>query len=177
MKGTKVSARYAKSLMEIALEKGNLDQVVNDMNYLNETQSANKELVSLFNSPIVDSAKKIAVFKEVFAQFESITMDFVVMVTEKKRENFLPEIAKSFDAQVKEYKGIHTVELVSAVSLDDSTKRTILAKVEASVNGTLEVTETIDPSIIGGFIVKMGDRRIDASISSQLNKLKQSLTH
>jgi F-type H+-transporting ATPase subunit delta len=177
MKGTKVAARYAKSLLELAIERGNLEQVAGDMKYLYETQAKNAELVSLFNSPIIDTAKKIEVMKAVFGQFETITMDFVVMIAEKKRENFLPEIAASFNAQLKEYKGIHMVELVSAIALDESTKKTILAKVEASVNGTLEVTEKIDPSLIGGFIVNIGDRRIDASVASQFNKLKQSLTH
>jgi F-type H+-transporting ATPase subunit delta len=177
MKGTKVAARYAKSLLEIAIEKGIVDQVANDMRYLHETQAENKELVNLFNSPIVSSAKKNEVLKEVFAQFEAISTSFLTMVVNKGRESYLPEMSYSFIQQVKEYKGIVPVELVSAVALDDNTKKNILAKIEGSVKGSLEVSETIDPSIIGGFIVKMGDRRIDASVSSQLNKLKQSLTH
>ena len=68
------------------------------------------------------------------------------------------------------------MELVTAVALDDATRKTILAKVDDYVKGTLEVKETIDPALIGGFIVKMGDKQIDASVSSQLNNLKQRLT-
>jgi len=177
MKGSKVAARYAKSLLEITIEKGMVDQVANDMSHLYDTQAENKDLVSLFNSPVVSSAKKNEVLKEVFAQFEGLTASFVSMVVNKGRENHLPQIAYSFIQQVKEHKGIVPVELISAVALDDSTKKNIFSKIESSVKGTLEVSETIDPSIIGGFIVKMGDRRIDASVSSQLNKLKQSLTH
>ena len=85
-------------------------------------------------------------------------------------------ISVEFEAQVKAYKGIVPITLVSAIPLEASTKEAILAKVRGSVKGTLEVTEEIDPSIIGGFLVKMGDTRIDASVSSQLNKLKQRLT-
>ncbi|MBU2019211.1 MAG: ATP synthase F1 subunit delta [Bacteroidetes bacterium] len=177
MKGSKVAARYAKALLEISIEKGILDQVANDMSHLYETQEQNRELVSLFNSPIVGADKKIEILKEVFGAFEPASRDFVELITKNGRENHLPEIAASFATQVKEYKGIVAIEIVSATALNEDTKNTILAKVQTTVKGTLEVTEKIDPSIIGGFIVKMGDRRIDASVSSQINKLKQSLTH
>ena len=177
MKGTKVAARYAKALLDISIDNGIIDQVANDMRHLNETQKENPELVSLFNSPIIDSTKKIAILKEVFGAFEKSTADFVELVTKNGRESFLPLIASTFEAQLKEYKGIVPVEIVSAVALDEETKNNILTKVQTTVTGTLEVTEVIDPSIIGGFIVKMGDRRIDASVILQLNKLKQSLTH
>ena len=177
MKGSKVATRYAKALLDIAIERGIVDQVANDMRHLYETQKENRELVSLFNSPIVDSNKKIAILKEVFGAFENATAEFVELVTKNSREAYLPEVAASFEAQVKEYKGIVPVEIVSAIALDASTKNSILAKVQGTVSGTLEVSETVDASIIGGFIVKMGDRRIDASVSNQINKLKQSLTH
>lgn len=177
MKGTKASVRYAQSLLDLALEKGNLDQVANDMKHLYETTEANPELARFFKSPIVAGDKKISVIKEVFGAFESMTMSFVELVTKNGRESLLPQIALSFGDLVKAHKGIVPVELVSAVKLDDATRKNILAKVEGSIEGTLEVTETVDESIVGGFIVKMGDRRIDASVKSQFNKLKQSLTN
>jgi len=177
MKGTKVAARYAKSLLELALEKGNLDAVVNDMRYLRQVTAENHALEVLFNSPIVPATKKIEAFKEVFGQFEALSLSFLTLITNKGRENFMPTIAQSFLDMVKEHKGIVPVELITAVALDEATRNNIMAKIEASVKGTLEVTETIDPDIIGGFIVNMGDRRIDASVKSQFNKLKQSLTH
>jgi len=77
---------------------------------------------------------------------------------------------------VKEYKGIVPITIVSAKQLEDSTRRIILEKVENSVTGQLEVTELIDDSLIGGFIVRMGDKQIDASVASQFNELKQRLT-
>jgi F-type H+-transporting ATPase subunit delta len=177
MKGSKVAARYAKALLETSIEKGIVDQVANDMNHLHETQEQNRELVSLFNSPIVGADKKIDILKEVFTAFEPTTADFVELITKNGRENHLPEIAASFAEQVREHKGIVLIEIISATALNEETRNTILTKVQANVKGTLEVTERIDESIIGGFIVKMGDRRIDASVSNQLNKLKQSLTH
>ena len=102
---------------------------------------------------------------------------FFELVTNNGREALLPEIAESFDTQLKEQRGIVSVELVSAVKLDEETKKTILAKLDTLKKGTFEISETIDADLIGGFIVKMGDKQIDASVASQLNKLKQRLTH
>ena len=177
MKGSKVATRYAKALLEIAIEKGIVDQVSNDMQYLFETQANNRELVSLFNSPIVSAEKKISVLKEVFGAFEDTSSSFIEMVVRNGRDSHLPEIAAAFANQVKEHKGIVAIEIIYASVMSETAKDLIVKKVQATIKGTLEVTEKIDPSIIGGFIVKMGDRRIDASVSSPLNKLKQSLTH
>lgn len=177
MKGTKVAVRYAKSLMELALENGNLDTVTGDMNYFQQTLDNNHELAVLLSSPIIDGNKKMEVFRNVFGQFEKSTMSFFELVTKNGREGILPAIAKSYDAEVKAYKGIVPVELVTAVALDEATRKAILAKVDEHVKGTLEVKETINPDIIGGFIVKMGDKQIDASVANQLNNLKQRLTH
>ncbi len=177
MKGTKVAVRYAKSLLELALENGNLDTVAGDMRYFSQTLDENPELTRLLNSPVIEGAKKVQVFKNVFGQFEKVTMSFFELVTKNGREGVLPEIAKSFDREVKIFKGIVSVELITAVALDEATRKMILAKVDDSVKGTLEVKETINPDLIGGFIVKMGDKQIDASVANQLNNLKQRLTH
>ncbi len=177
MKQTKAAIRYATSLLELSLEKGNLDQVAADMKYFSDTVAENRDLALMLTSPIIDGGKKAEVFKMIFGQFEAVTMSFFELITKNGREAILPEIAAAFEAKVKEHKGIVPVELVSAIALDEATKTKILAKVDASVKGKLEVTETIDPTIIGGFIIKMGDKQIDASVSNQLNNLKQRLTH
>jgi F-type H+-transporting ATPase subunit delta len=130
----------------------------------------------LISSPIVNPDKKISIFEKVFEQFEEVTMAFVKLITKNGRESFLPAIAASFDAQVKELRGIHPMTLITAAPLDAATKDAILAKVQTSVNGQLEVTEEIDESLIGGFMVRMGDMQIDASVLSQFNNLKQRLT-
>ena len=88
----------------------------------------------------------------------------------------MPQIAEAFIALVKEHKGIVPVSLISARPLDAKTKEMITSKVQAMVSGQLEIEEKIDESIIGGFIVRMGDTQIDASVASQFNNLKQRLT-
>lgn len=176
MKGTKAASRYAKALLELAIEQNKLDLVAADMSYLTQVNAESAEFAVLLNSPIINSQKKIAVFRELFNQFDVLTTSFIELIAKNGRESLLAEIAASFTAQLKAYKGIVPITIVSASKLDEGTKKSILQKVEGSVKGQLEVTEIIDASIIGGFIVKIDDKQIDASISSQFNKLKQRLT-
>lgn len=176
MKSTKVASRYAKSLLEIAIEQKKVDSILGDMNFLLQTSKDSHDFELLIASPIVDGGKKIEIFKRVFEQFEDISMSFVELITKNGREAYLPEIAASFEAQVKAYKGITPVTLITAKELDQATKDKIIAKVQGQVDGQIEVTEKIDESIIGGFVVRMGDMRIDASVQSQFNNLKQRLT-
>lgn len=176
MKGTKTASRYATALLEIAIEQNKLEQVASDMNYLLEANNETVDFQLLINSPVINSDKKIAIFSEIFGQFEEVSMSFIKLITKNRRESYLPTIAASFDKQLKEYKGIVPVTIISATPLDSSVKSAILGKVEGSAKGQLEVKELIDESLIGGFIVRMGDKQIDASVASQFNNLKQRLT-
>jgi F-type H+-transporting ATPase subunit delta len=176
MKGTKAASRYAKALLELAIEQNKLDRIAADMAYLAKINHDEKDFAVLLNSPVVKSDKKIAIFNELFGQFDELTTKFINLITKNRREGLLAEIAHSFEAQVKEYKGIVPVTLISATALDNATKEAILAKVKGSINGQPEITEVIDEELIGGFIVRMGDKQIDASIARQFNNLKQRLT-
>jgi F-type H+-transporting ATPase subunit delta len=176
MKSTKAASRYAKALLEIAIEKKMIDSILGDMNFLMQTNHETPDFGSFIASPIIDANKKIQIFESVFDQFEDISMSFIKLITKNRRESLLPEIAGSFEMLVKEHRGIVPIKLISAIKLNETTKETILAKIESSVKGQLEVTEEIDESLIGGFMVRMGDVQIDASVSSQFNNLKQRLT-
>jgi len=176
MKSTKVAFRYAKSLLEIAQDQKNIDSVLGDMKFLLHASEGSKDFDMLVTSPIINATKKIEIFEKIFEQFETISMDFIKLITNNGREEFLPEIARSFEAQVKESRGIVPITIISAVKLDDATRSKIVAKVQETVKGELEIEEKIDTSLIGGFMVRMGDMQIDASIANQFNNLKQRLT-
>jgi len=176
MKNTKVATRYARALLELSIEQKNLDSVLGDMNVLAATIRNSREFELLLSNPIVKADKKIQIFQEAFEQFEKTTLSFVVMITNNRRESILGDIAETFEALVKEHRGIVPMTLTSAVALDASTRDQIVAKVQATVDGRLEVKEHIDESLIGGFVIRMGDHQIDASVANQLNNLKQRLT-
>jgi len=176
MKSTKAATRYATALLELAIENNKVDAILEDMNYLLSANEQTHDFQTLLKSPIIKAEKKISIFGEVFGQFEKVTKDFLTLITNNGREGMLVEIATSFGNQVKTYKGIIPVTISSAVALNAETRESILAKVRTVVKGTLEVTEEVDASLIGGFIVKMDGTQIDASVSSQLNNLRAELT-
>lgn len=176
MKSTKAASRYAKALLELAIENKKVDVIANDMKHLSSVCAENSDFIKFLNSPVVRADKKIAIFSEIFGQFDQVTTLFVNLIFSNRREFLFAEIASSFNDQVKAYKGIVPITITSASPLTGSTKEAILSKIRGSVKGELEITEEIDAELIGGFIVRMGDNQIDASISNQLNNLKQRLT-
>jgi F-type H+-transporting ATPase subunit delta len=177
MRNTKVAARYARALLDLALEQGKLDSVLGDMQVFSATVKESSEFELLLSNPIVKADKKIEIFQLAFEPFEKCTQDFISLVTNNGREAMLGDIAIAFEAIVKEHRGIVPMTLTSATTLDAKTRDAIIAKVQSSVEGTLEVEEKIDESLIGGFVVRMGDQQIDASVASQLilRKQQQSL--
>lgn len=175
MKGTKAASRYAKALLELAVEQNKLDEVSADMRALTSANKETRDFQLFLDSPVINAEKKNNVFRELF-QFDTLTSSFVELITKNGREAFLPEIADSFDVQLKAHQGIVPVTLISAKPLDQATKSAILDKVQASVSGKIELNEQIDESLLGGFVVRMGDNQIDASVANQLKNLKQRLT-
>jgi F-type H+-transporting ATPase subunit delta len=176
MKSTKAASRYAKALLELSIEKNRIDQVTSDISTLLQANNETKEFQLFLDSPVINAEKKNSIFKVLFPKFDEITTLFIELITKNGREAMIPQIADSFEAQLKAHKGIVPVTLISANALDSKTKETIIAKVQSTITGILEVTEQIDASLIGGFVVKIGDNRIDASVANQLENLKQRLT-
>ncbi len=177
MKGTIVASRYAKSLLDLALEKNISEKVNSDMVQLSEICVESEDLITVLNNPTINSQKKSEVFTALFkGRVENESLDFINLITQNSRESLLPVIAQSFTKLYKKQNNIIDVELISAVALDDAAKSKIMDKVKSIyADSTIEITEKIDESILGGFIVKIGDKQIDASIASQLSNLKNVL--
>ena len=176
MKSTKSASRYAKALLELAIEQQKLESIESNMSRILAAAKETNEFQVFLDSPVINIDKKVAVLNSLFGEFEPLTLSFLALITKNGRERLITEIAQSYISQVKEFKGIIPISITSARKLDEATKATILAKINASVTGTLEITELIDESLIGGFIVTMGDKQIDASVVSQLARMKQQLT-
>ena len=177
MKGTIVASRYAKSLLDLSVEKNNLDKINDDMVQLSEICEESKDLTNLLNNPVVNSDKKANVFDKLFkGKMDDLSLAFIQLINKNKRENLLPNIAQSFTQLYKEHKHILDVELISAQPLEDSVKTKIIDKVKAKYDGySINLIEKTDASLIGGFIVKIKDKQLDASIASQLTNLKNIL--
>lgn len=176
MSVTKVAYRYAQALIDLAAEKNTVEEVYGDMNQLASVCEESRDFRALLNSPVIVWHKKQAIFKQLFEKsISEMSMGFMNLIAKNSRENLLPEIAEGYIQLYRKSKNIHEVYVTSAVALDQSTKDKIIEKIKAEVNGTIELTETVDPELIGGFIVRMEDKQIDASISSQLADLRNVL--
>lgn len=176
MKGKKSASRYAKALLELAVEGNKTERVSEDMQALSAARKETRDFQLFLDSPVINPEKKNNIFRELFGYFDPLTFSFIELITKNGREYMLPEIAESFISQLKAHQGIVPVTLISPKPLDENTKKAILAKVQATVEGKLELEEQTDPSLLGGFIVRMGDTQIDASVANQLKNLKQRLT-
>ena len=176
MKGTIVASRYAKSLLELSIEKNNLDKVNDDMVQLSEICAESKDLRNLLNNPTINESKKIEVFNTLFkGQMDEMSLAFITLITKNSREGILPAIAESFTQLYKAHNNILEVILVSAQPMEDTAKTKIIDKIKATFDGKIELIEQVDPSLIGGFIVKIGDKQLDSSVASQLTNLKNIL--
>jgi F-type H+-transporting ATPase subunit delta len=129
------------------------------------------------NSPVIKTDKKISILKVLFPEFTELTTSFIELITKNKREYLLTEIASAFVSLLKKQNGIVPISVTSAVKLEKQTLNQILEKLKSHVDGAFEVTEEVDPSLIGGFVVRMEDKQIDASIASQLNRMKIELAN
>lgn len=177
MTGTKLSARYSRSLLLLAIERGELDQVFNDMKLISKTCSENRDLTILLRSPIIKTDKKRNILREIFAdKISGTSLAFIEIITNKRREYFLEKIAEEFTHQYKQNSNITTAIVTTTAQLDGSLKEKIMTLVKNKTRQEVELIERVDEKLIGGFILRIGDNQIDASIHRKLSDLKKSFS-
>lgn len=172
---TRVSSRYAKSLLNLAFEQGKLEAVYEDMTLIDATCADSRDLVLLLKSPVIKADKKLSILNAVFGgKVGELTMAFIQLLTKKKREQYIDEIAYSFLNQYKEHKNILSAVITTAVELDDKVRKEVLDLVKKSGDQEVAVTEKVDKDILGGFVLRIGDTQVDSSLKSKLQKLTRS---
>jgi F-type H+-transporting ATPase subunit delta len=173
MPNPRLAFRYAKSLIDLALERGELERVYADMKWLNSVCKSNRDFVNVLKSPVINSDTKRKIVEAVVkSNVSEMTNGFNSLLVAKGRENFLPEIVEAFIAAYKEYKHIKIVKLTSATPLSDPIRNAIVEQVKKSAGfETIELEEKVDPSIIGGFVLQIGDKLVDASIAYDLRSI------
>lgn len=184
MKETRATTRYARSFAELATEQGQLEQVYADMNYIQKVCNGNRELSILLNSPVIKTDKKQAILKQIFQENVSkLTASFLHLITAKRREPLLSSIAESFIQQYKVRKKILTAVITTASGLDEDIRKKVLALIQSGADSNLpdkpsaiELIEKINENLLGGFVLTVGDKRVDASIATQVKRLAMSFS-
>jgi len=167
----RIASRYAKSLIQLAQEKGKLDEVFNDMKSIDRTFENSRDLKLMFKSPIINSDKKLNIVQKLFeGKITELLYKFLTLMIKKGREAHFHEMAESFIEQYNALKNITPVTITSAVKLDAGLIQNMVASLKKKEKlGEVELKEVIDESIIGGFILQYGDKMIDSSVSRSLS--------
>lgn len=172
MKGTRAALRYAKATLNLAKEKGLASDINNDMILIDKTLDENQELLIMLKSPIIKSYVKKSVLTEIFGKkVNAITIGLINLLIENKRLPIMQMVAKEFIVIYDFLKGIEIAHVTSAVPLSKELEARLLKKVEEIIGKQITLKNIIDPSIIGGFILRVGDKQFDSSVSNQLNTL------
>jgi F-type H+-transporting ATPase subunit delta len=175
MNDSKISVRYSKALFESAVEKNILDKVNQDMLFISEVCKF-PEMKDLLLSPIIFPSKKTEILHKMFeGNIEKISLSMLDLVVRNGRESFIPAIARVFVRNTMRYKGITKSLLITAVKVEPGVRNQITDMIEKVFKTKVEMEETIDIGIIGGFILRVDDNLVDASLRNKLRKIKKEL--
>lgn len=174
MRNARVTQRYAKSLLELAKEQNTLELCKIDMASVVSLCQNSKELVLLLKSPVVNTDKKLAIIAEVFVGCSTLALSFINLITKKKREALLFDISQSFLDLYKIDQGIESATLTTAVALDEDTRQQVLDFIKKQGVSKVDLIEQVDESLVGGAILRLGDKQLDVSVARQIKDLKQS---
>lgn len=178
MPNPRLAARYAKSIIDLALEKGQLAAVHADMQYLQALTKQSRDFSGLLRSPVIKGHKKEAIVNAVTAgKVGELTNAFVHLLIDKGREKDLPEIADAFVDQYNKMNGITKVTLITAVPADESVKKAITERLQKDAGlQTVQLETVVDENIIGGFKLEFNNNLVDASILHDLSVIKKQFS-
>ena len=173
MPNPRLATRYAKSLIDLAIEKGQLEKVIADMQWLNGVCKSNRDFVNLLRSPVIKGDTKKKILEALTAgQVSELTAAFNRLLITKGRESNLPEISNAFITVYKEKKNIQTIILTTAAPVSDAVKTAIVDQIKKTASFQhVELEEKIDPDLIGGFVLQIGDQLVDASVAYDLRAI------
>jgi F-type H+-transporting ATPase subunit delta len=175
MLNPRLAGRYAKSLIDLAVERNQLEAVYADMKYLHAVCKQSRDFVNLLKSPVISIDRKSKAIAAVTkGNVSELTAAFNQLLISKNREASLPEIVDAFIDQYNQIKGIHKVKLTTAVEVSDELKNAIVGKIknETSIEN-IELETQVKDELVGGFVLEFNNNLVDASILRDLKDLKK----
>lgn len=178
MSNHRAASRYAKSILELANEQNVVDELYNDMQLFIKVVAENRIFAVMLKNPIINHDKKRNVLHALFEdKMNKLTLLAFNLITKKNRENILAEIALEFLAQYNILKGYQDAEIKTTITLDKDLKKRFNDMVEEVTGKKANLNEIVDEDLVGGFILNIGDKRIDQSLKTQLQNIKRELTN
>jgi F-type H+-transporting ATPase subunit delta len=175
---SRIAIRYSKALFELALEKKQLSEIESDLILIKEQITKNDEFQRYLLNPLVPAKSKTELLKKTFKDVVgTLTMNFLVLTSSKRRSEFLKEIIEKFEALALEHNKIISAQVYSAVTLDFEQTEAIQKSLEEKTGKKVQLEEITDNSLLGGFIVKIRDSVIDYSLKRQMERLKDKMIY
>ena len=175
MNNPRLAGRYAKSLLDLAIEQNKLEEVNSDIRLLKAINKSNPDFVAVLKSPVINADKKEKMIGSIInGRVSQVTLLFIQLLVRKKRESNLPEIVKAFSEPYNKLKDIHHIKLTSAFPLSAEAEQVILDRVRSNTPiRQIELEAVVDEDIIGGFKLEVGGKLVDASILRDLNDVRK----
>lgn len=173
MPNPRLATRYAKSLLDLSIERGQLEKVFADMQWLASVCKSNPDFVNVLRSPVINADIKKSIIEAVTGKnIGELASAFINLLVVKGRESNVPEIVTAFITQYKEHKNIQTIKLTTATPVSDSIKNAIIDQIKKTTGfQNVELEEKVDNNLIGGFVLQVGDKLVDASIAYDLKAI------
>jgi F-type H+-transporting ATPase subunit delta len=170
-----IASVYARSLFEAALEKEKLDEVRTQLGEFTDAVDGDRTLQIFFFSPYFSTQEKVDGLHSAVSDAEPLLLNFLELLLENHRMPAIFRIRRSFDALWGEYNKLLPVEVTSAVELDEQTVRQIGEQIEEQTGRTVELSSAVEPDILGGIVVRVGNQVLDASIRNRLENLRKQV--
>lgn len=173
-----VSVRYAQSLLHLSEEKQKAEVVFADMQQVSQVVNENAEFRAFLKSPVIPVKTKVSTLNAIFeGKVDPLSLLFMKKITDAGREPLMGEIAKAYIALYKKKKGVVTVEVKTVSPLNDDLRKKVIEMVKKSpqyASNEIEIEEKTDPALIGGIVITVGDKQVDASFARQIREFKMA---
>jgi F-type H+-transporting ATPase subunit delta len=176
MPNEKLARRYATAIFQLASDAGEIDGVGHDLHTFVAALAADAEVNRFFRSPVVDRNEKSAVIGQAFDKLHDIALHAILLLIRKRREALAPEIVAQYDILEREARGAQTLNITSARPISKGELDDLVAKLAAAFKTTFDVTQSVEPDLIGGIRITVGDKRIDGTIAGRLDDLARMLS-
>lgn len=170
----RAAKRYAKAFLELSTQSQTTSEVQKDMNLIEQTIANNLELRLFLENPVVTDEAKCTALLEIFSQVSGGTKNLFQLLKQNKRLPLLLEVSQAFEKLYNEQEGKEVAKVTTAIAMDSTLEQEMIQKAKELSSSVVAVENIVDPSIIGGFIIRVGDQQIDASIASKLNHLRNT---
>jgi len=177
MKGTRAAQRYAKAILDLAQEQQVAEVVNNDMETISQTITASDELQDVLASPVVKAELKKNALREIFKDAHTITLGAFDILLENNRIIILKAVAQKYNQLYNELNNIQVATVTTAISLDAALEAKIQDKIRELTGNSATIKNIVDPAIIGGFILRIGDLQYNASVARSLKDLKREFSN